>query len=270
MSDTDAPKEDKSDGPPTEGRGPAYPYLSLAKAIDRADQIRAAGVARAALPPAGFYKIWGYKGETGPSRQVMAALNHYDLVDYIGRGNERKVKLSELALKIVLDKVPNSPARATAVKEAALKPPIFAKLLDAFPFGIGTDAGIETYLTLTCGYTEAAAMNVLSTFKETLEFAGLNKPDNMPEETTEISEVEPMEPGFEAVPRTLAPAASPTLVAGSAMPLATAENDIKVLLDGNRIRVSAFVDLKGLKRLKKILDANAALLEGDDADDKED
>ncbi len=265
MSDPTAPKDDKLDALPTEGRGPAYPYLSLSKAIDRADQIRAAGVARSALPPAGFYKIWGYKGETGPSRQVMAALNHYDLVNYIGRGTDRKVKLSELALKIVLDKVPNSPARAAAIKEAALKPPIFAKLLEAFPFGIGTDAGIETYLTLTCGYTEAAATNVLSTFKDTLEFAGLNKPDNLPDETTEILEVEPLEPNFE--PNRVPPVTIPPLITGTAMPMATAENDIKVLLDGNRIRVSAFVDLKGLKRLKKILDANAALLEGDDEGD---
>jgi hypothetical protein len=44
------------------------------------------------------------------------------------------------------------------------------------------------------------------------------------------------------------------------------KNDIKVLLDGDRLRVSAYVDSKGLKRLQKILLANKALLDLDDDD----
>ncbi len=42
---------------------------------------------------------------------------------------------------------------------------------------------------------------------------------------------------------------------------ATKENEIKVLVDGNHLSVSAVVDRQGLKKLMKILEANSALLE---------
>lgn len=46
------------------------------------------------------------------------------------------------------------------------------------------------------------------------------------------------------------------------------EDQLKVLLDGDRIRVAADVDLKGAKRLIKALKANMALLE--DSEDESD
>jgi hypothetical protein len=41
---------------------------------------------------------------------------------------------------------------------------------------------------------------------------------------------------------------------------AAGPNDIKVMLDGAHLRVAAYVDLKGAKRLMKALRANIALL----------
>jgi hypothetical protein len=180
MTNADIERDD-DDETPKEGRGPAYPYIALEQAIERADKVREAGLARSALPRAAFFKIWDYKGASGPARQTIAALKYYSLVDYIGSGKDRKVRLTELALRIVLDKVPGSSERAKAVREAALAPAIFADLLKQFPFGIGTDSGIETYLTLNKSYSEAAAKHIISVFRDTLHFAGLDKPVNMPD-----------------------------------------------------------------------------------------
>jgi len=52
----------------------------------------------------------------------------------------------------------------------------------------------------------------------------------------------------------------PTVVLG------VRKNDIKVLLDGDHLQVTAWVDRKGLKRLKRILAAHALLLEQDEED----
>ena len=41
---------------------------------------------------------------------------------------------------------------------------------------------------------------------------------------------------------------------------ATKENEIRVLVDGNHLSVSALVDRQGLMKLIKILEANSALL----------
>lgn len=60
--------------------------------------------------------------------------------------------------------------------------------------------------------------------------------------------------------------APPAVIHSLGLPLASNENDIKILLDGDHLRVSAYVDLKGAKRLLKALKANMALLEEDDDD----
>ena len=71
------------------------------------------------------YRVLGFKGASGASRQIVASLNYYGLLDYIGKGNDRKVKLSDLALRIMLDKMRNSERIAThgAGNEKGATPP---------------------------------------------------------------------------------------------------------------------------------------------------
>jgi hypothetical protein len=248
------------------GRGQAYPGISLEKAIERITTIRDAGFARTALPDAGVFKLLGFKGPSGPSRRVLAALNYYGLTEYIGKGKDRKIKLTDLALRILLDKVPDSPARAAAIKEAARRPEIFQQLLETFPYGMGTDAGIITYLTLTCEYLDEPAKLLLAVFRDTLNYAGLDKPDNVPLEEVQYQEVNPMTPQNQV--STLPP---PPTIDALALQQASGDNDMKVLLDGNRLRVSAYVDLKGARKLLKRLQMNIDLLEAeDDADEMPD
>jgi len=189
--------KDDNDNGLSDGRGPGYPVISLERAIARAELVRDAGVPRSSLPVAGVLKLWGYQSASGPARRQIAALKHYGLLEYSGSGKDRKIKLTDLALKIILDKVPNSPARAAALKEAALKPPIFARLIDTFPMGIGTDEGFETHLTLNEHYSEDAAKTVMNVFRDTLSFSGLDKPDNMSpkdEEKPESNKINDLEP----------------------------------------------------------------------------
>lgn len=175
MSDNSKPDETRI----AQGRSPAYPYIDLEKAIERSDQIRATGAPRQALPPEAVYKIWGVGAASSGSRQSMAALNHFGLVDYIGRGDDRKVKLSDLALRIVLDKQPGSKERAAAVREAALVPPIHRELYEKYGAFLPADVVMETYLVRDRGYNEQAAQSLIEEYKATLHYAGLDKPDNM-------------------------------------------------------------------------------------------
>lgn len=171
----------------TQGRSPAYPYISLDKALERIEQIRAAGATRQPLPPEAFFKIWGLGSQSSGSRQTLAALNHYGLVDYIGRGDDRKAKLSDLALSIVLDKEPNSAKRAAAIRSAAITPTIHAALYEKYGAFTPADVVLETYLVRDCDYNEQAAKALLETYKATLAFANLDKPDGAPQKT-EISD----------------------------------------------------------------------------------
>lgn len=175
-------ESDKSDGyRVVSGRGPGYPFISLRKAVERAESIRDANMTRAAAKPMAFYKIWGYAGESGGARQTMAALNHFGLLDYVGRGDAREVRLSDLARRIVLDKVPNSKDRMTALREAALAPVIHKKLFEAYPPPLPPDVVIETFLTRDNDFNDQAAASVMTEWRDTLEYSGLDKPDNIPE-----------------------------------------------------------------------------------------
>jgi hypothetical protein len=170
------------------GRGPAYPWVSLEKAVERINQVRDANVARVAVKPLSFFKIWGYKGDSGPARQTVAALNQYGLIEYVGRGGEKQVQLTPLAHRIIFDKVPNSPERAKALSEAALKPTIYGRLMNKLGVPLPPDFVIETFLTRDCEYSEDAAKSVIGGYKGTLKFAGLDNPANIP--STDHAEVD--------------------------------------------------------------------------------
>jgi hypothetical protein len=177
-------KPAKADVRISQGRSPAYPYIDLEKAIERAQQVRAAGAARQPMPPETFYQIWKLGAQSSGARQTMAALNHFGLADYQSRGNDRKVKLSDLALKIVLDTQPVSADRDIAIKVAALSPTIHRELFEKYGPLLPADFVIQTYLVRDRGYNEQAAKSLIGEYKDTLTFAGLDKPDNMPDAET--------------------------------------------------------------------------------------
>lgn len=164
-----------------QGRSPAYPFVDLEKAVERAGQIRDAGAVRQSMPPETFYNIWKIGAQSSGARQTMAALNHFGLVDYIGRGKIRKVKLSDLGLKIVLDKTLQSPERKAALHDAALNPTIHRELYDKYGSILPHKAVLVTYLTRDCGYNESAAEALIDQYKATLAYSGLDKPENMRE-----------------------------------------------------------------------------------------
>lgn len=160
----------------TQGRSPAYPYIPLSKAVERLNAIVAAGVGRNAYPPETFYQIWELGAQSSGARGTMAALNGFGLVEYDGRGDVRKVKVSDLGLKIALDKVPNSVDRMRALQLAALTPSIHSDLYQRYASMLPAEVVLLTYLTRDKGYNAGAAQTIIDEYKDTLSFAGLDKP----------------------------------------------------------------------------------------------
>ena len=183
MVDASADKghDKKPDVKIAQGRSPAYPYIPLGEAVDRAREIHEAGATRTALPAETYYAIWKMGSQSSGARQTLAALNHFGLVDYIGRGDDRKVKLTDHALRVLLDKQPNSPERAQKLKDIATNPLIHMELFNKYGSFLPADVVLETFLTRDKGYNPQGAKALISEYKSTLEYAGLNKPANMPE-----------------------------------------------------------------------------------------
>lgn len=169
-------------------RSPPFPYIGLGRALAKTEQLyNAVRHHAAALPTAA--KAW----ETGPKSsatlQSTGALIQYGLLDDEGSGDNRKIKLTPLALKIVMDKRPDSQDRTAAMKEAALAPKVFAELFEQY----GTAQDIDDALlihTLTmervqqgkAPYSEDSAKDVVRVYRDTLAYAGLTDSDKQSDE----------------------------------------------------------------------------------------
>jgi hypothetical protein len=167
--------------------------------MDLVEQLQKANLARSAVSPDVFYKVWGYKGESGATRPLLASLNHYGLMEYIGRGDSKQVKLSALAHRIIFDKVPNSRERREALREAALGPTIFSRLMTSLGVPVPPEYAVETFLTRDCGYSEQVAKIIFRNYVDTLGYAGLDNPDTVspvdPQAEEKLAEKQPAEIG---------------------------------------------------------------------------
>jgi hypothetical protein len=184
--------KDQSDDPKlTVSRGPNYPFIDLERAIERMLIVVEKGGARQKMPPETFYKLWGLGAKSSNSRQTLAALNSYNLVEYVGKGTDRKAQITELGLRIALDKRPNSAEKDMAIREAALAPSIFRDLYEKYGPLMPDDVVIETFLTLERQFNDEGAKAVLRHFKETVSFASLDQPDLLPKGgPTEVSQID--------------------------------------------------------------------------------
>jgi hypothetical protein len=253
------------------GRGPAYPGISLEDAIDRASKFKLANAIRITLNLEAAYRVLGFKGASGASRQIIASLNYYGLLDYIGKGTDRKVRLSELALRILLDKMPDSPERTAALKEAALKPAIHAKLAEEFKLPPPSDIVLERFLVLECEYSEGVAETIIKVYRDTLQYAGLNNPDRIDDEEGIVVDPAPpatmVDDAMKGIGAGIGKSTvTPAIHQQALTPPPVDPGAMKVALDGDRIIVSAVVDLKDAKKLLKRLQANIDLLEAERGD----
>ena len=126
---------------------------------------------------------WNMSEGSSALPQTVAALHQYGLLVEHGWGDSRRIALSDLAISIIINPDQDPPARAAAVKEAALKPKIFAELWDALQRGHRDRATLIRFLTTEreardrASFTRKGADDVLRLFGETLTYAGQETDD---------------------------------------------------------------------------------------------
>jgi hypothetical protein len=153
-------------------RSPSYPSISLATAIERAEQL----YLRENRHPAPVHAVlhhWNYSPKSGPGFAALSSVKQYGLIDDLGRGDERQIRLADLGLQIVQDRRPDSSDRANFIREAALRPTIYCSLWEQFGSD-GSDHNLTYYLTRH-GYTDAAATDVVQGYRDTIEYAKLTE-----------------------------------------------------------------------------------------------
>lgn len=150
-------------------RSPRYPFIPLSDAVERArDFFRGEG--KNSAKPEIAVTHWGYSAKSSGGRQTLAALRAFGLLENAGEN----VKLSDRALKIVLDQRDPSPDRIALLKQAALTPPAHKKLWDRFKADLPSDANLRYTLMVDFGFAEGAVEGLVREYRATLAYAGLN------------------------------------------------------------------------------------------------
>lgn len=157
-------------------RSPSYPSVDLEDAIELAQKFHDQAK-RTVVPSQHVAAYWGFSTSSSGWRLALAALKQYGLVESVGSKKSGEVKLTDLALSIILDTRPNSRERTEAVKQAALAPEIYKELWLHWGGNVPDDDTFRTYLTLNKGFNENSVPGFISDFKKTIAFAKLDTTD---------------------------------------------------------------------------------------------
>lgn len=153
-------------------RSPRYPAFPLEEAIERAREFyehEHFGFAPAEVA----ISHWGYSPKSSTGTRCLAALLYFDLLESRGRGDDRRVGLTETGKDILLDGRPGSEQKTKALQKAALSPTIFQELWDEWDGRLPSEASMEFELERERGFNADSVGDFIDTFRATLEFAGL-------------------------------------------------------------------------------------------------
>ena len=148
-------------------RSPSFPFIGLREALDRARAFYEAEQRNAARPETAAAH-WGYSSKSSGGKQTIAALRSFGLLE-----GDSLVKLSGRALRIVLDDRGPSEERERLLQQAALLPPIHARLWERYGAELPSPQTLKLSLILDEGFNENSVDDFLTEYRETLEYARL-------------------------------------------------------------------------------------------------
>ena len=169
------------------GRSPSYPDLDLQEALEKAKLLWDAEN-RNLAPIAAIQDHWHHKPNTGPGLRAVAALKKFGLLTDQGRGNTRQGRLTESAIKIILDEREDRTERDALIRQAALSPPIHAALWERYKGNLPSDVTLRYALQSERSFSTAGANALIKEFRSTIEFAKLEGFENMAAEEGEADD----------------------------------------------------------------------------------
>jgi hypothetical protein len=158
------------------GRSPSYPSFSVHKALERVKALYEREGDYAA-PIESATTAWGYGSKSSGGRQTLATLGYYELIEVEGDGDARKVKVSSIARRILLDEREDDTEKKALVRRVALSPKAHKAIYEKYPVGLASDNSVVHFLVFDLGFNRDAATELLAEFKETARYIGLYDPD---------------------------------------------------------------------------------------------
>lgn len=164
---------------PPKHRSPSYPAYDLEATLDRAKQLHEmAGTHRANV--ATVIREWGYTSKSSKGLLMLAALKKFALAEDQGKGDARTLMLTPLGRELVYyDSDRTSEDWRSRARTAAMTPTIHRELWGRYEGHLPTDSVMKDYMVLEGRFSESAAEEVLSEFRRTLAFAGIEDGDSL-------------------------------------------------------------------------------------------
>lgn len=146
-------------------RSPSFPFISLDSALERAQQFYNQEK-RGSAPFSVTADHWRYSPSSSGALQTAAALKNYGLMVDEGSGASRKLKLTDLALRILLDTRPDSVERKQYMRQAALTPSVAADIYSKWADGLPSEATLNHYLVLERGFSQSTSLRTVNIIQE--------------------------------------------------------------------------------------------------------
>lgn len=137
-------------------RSPNFPFIALDPALQRV-QVIYSHERRGSAPISAIARHWGYSESSSGFKQTLGAVKSYGLLVEDAGASGKMVRLSDLALRILLDVRPESPERNEHLKKAALKPPVANEVFMRWPEGLPSDHTLTHFLIFERGFNEDTA-----------------------------------------------------------------------------------------------------------------
>ncbi len=150
-------------------RSPAYPAFSLKTALDKVNLIYHAHK-RSPLDSDTLKRVMGYEVTTSHSMRAISALIQFNLIAEEGSTSDRRLKLSDLGLNIVL-RNETDPERVDLLRKAATHPVVYHEMFELWNDGLPSDDAISNYLLFTKNFNPAVVPGVVRDFKATYAYA---------------------------------------------------------------------------------------------------
>jgi hypothetical protein len=148
-------------------RSPAFPYIGLAKAVERAEVIYRTNK-RHPTRIVEAARLWDVQPKSSTTLRTVAALQAYGLVTDEGSGDERKILITDEARRIFDDARPGNRERLLA--DAAMKPKLVRDMAELWKEGRpGDDTALST-LKLDFNFTDEGARQFLRVFDDAMGF----------------------------------------------------------------------------------------------------
>jgi hypothetical protein len=163
-------------------RSPAYPFVSLSEALEKAEAIFRQDK-RAYASPEAILSHLGLSATGGKARRIVSAMRQYGLLDE----DSGKYRISDAAFKII-NLSESSEERRELIRQAAITPPIISRTVEIFGGELPSDATLKDHLITGEDFNPDSVTLFIRVLRETLDFAKipsvgynrLEQPEQMP------------------------------------------------------------------------------------------